>query len=450
MLPLAPVTTMRTGRLYPWARWGRLRSPLMPTVRPPAPVRRLPPRPRPVQRLVALLGPDLAGARQSLVALGVGLLASFVAGLTLGSIEETLVALPGLLVLVPAAIGMRGTIFGALGSRLSTTIHTGTFGLSRRADTVVGQNILASIVVSLFTALALAFMAKGVAVAFGLPDTISIPDLVVISVLGGIISSAVVMVLTVALAAGSVRKGWDMDNVLAPIITAAGDMVTLPAIFGSTLLVGLDVVTPLLAAVLGTTALAALVAGFRSPLPTLHRILVESLPVVLAAGLIGLVAGLTIEKRLEDFVEFPALLIVVPPFLASAGALGGILSSRLTSALHLGTIRPSRVPEGRARSDILLTFLLSLPLFALVSVVADVGAIVTGLASPGPLRMLGITLLGGALATCFVVLVAYYGALAALRLHVDPDTYGIPLVTSSVDLVGAFALIVAILAVGTG
>lgn len=421
----------------------------MPRLRPPVPVQGLQ-RPRPLQRLVSLLGPDLAGARQSLVALAVSLLASFVAGLTLGSIEATLVALPGLLVLVPAAIGMRGTIFGALGSRLSTTIHTGTFGLSRRPDTVVGQNVLASVVLSLSTALALAFMAKGVAIAFGLPGTISVPDLVVISVLAGIMSSIVVLVLTVALAAGSVRKGWDMDNVMAPIITAAGDMVTLPAIFIATLLVSIDIVTPVLATVLTALSLTTLVIGLRSKLVILHRVLIESLPVVLVAGLVGLVAGITIEKRLESFIEFPALLIVVPPFLASAGALGGILSSRLTSALHLGTIRASPVPEGRARSDIALTFALALPLFVLVSVVADIGSVVTGLASPGALRMLGVTLLGGIIATCFVVLVAYYGALAALRLHVDPDTYGIPLVTSSVDLVGAFALILAIVAVGIG
>jgi len=47
-------------------------------------------------------------------------------------------------VLIPAAIGMRGNIFGALGSRLGTAIHTGTFTLSRRRSTVVGQNVLSS------------------------------------------------------------------------------------------------------------------------------------------------------------------------------------------------------------------------------------------------------------------------------------------------------------------
>ena len=82
-------------------------------------------------RLIALLGPDPAGVAQGLAALSLGLLCSLVAGLTLGSITETLERLPGLLVLVPAAIGLRGTIFGAMGSRLGTSIHTGTFSVRR-------------------------------------------------------------------------------------------------------------------------------------------------------------------------------------------------------------------------------------------------------------------------------------------------------------------------------
>ena len=96
-----------------------------------------------VARLRAAVGSDAAGLRQALAALLVSSGGDLLAGLTLGAITGTLEALPGLLVLVPAAIGMRGNIFGALGSRLGTSIHTGTFSLSRRRDTVVGQNVVA-------------------------------------------------------------------------------------------------------------------------------------------------------------------------------------------------------------------------------------------------------------------------------------------------------------------
>src|ERR671939_560179 len=96
-------------------------------------------------RARATLGSDAATVRQGLAALLVSSGGDLLAGLTLGAITHTLAALPGLLVLVPAAIGMRGNVFGALGSRLGTAIHTGTFALSRRANTVVGQNVLASL-----------------------------------------------------------------------------------------------------------------------------------------------------------------------------------------------------------------------------------------------------------------------------------------------------------------
>src|SRR5437899_1009334 len=185
-------------------------------------------------RFRALLISDVSGVGQGLAALLVSSGGDLLAGLTLGAITHTLEALSGLLVLVPAAIGMRGNISGALGSRLGTIIHTGQFGLSRRADTVVGQNVLASLALTLSISLALAVLAKTVAVGFGLAHTISIGDFVVISMVGGAISSVAVLLLTLAVAAASVRAGWDMDNVAAPLVTAAGDIVTLPSLFLAT------------------------------------------------------------------------------------------------------------------------------------------------------------------------------------------------------------------------
>src|SRR5438067_7319481 len=136
-------------------------------------------------RLRALLGSDAASVRQGLAALLVSSGGDLLAGLTLGAITGTLSELPGLLVLVPAAIGMRGNVFGALGSRLGTAIHTGTFSLSRRANTVVGQNVLAALALTMSISLVLAILAKAVAVGFGLAHSISIVDFVVISIVGG-------------------------------------------------------------------------------------------------------------------------------------------------------------------------------------------------------------------------------------------------------------------------
>src|SRR3989440_5502344 len=375
---------------------------------------------RTAARFRALLGSDASSARQGMAALLVSSGGDLLAGLTLGAITNTLSALPGLLVLVPAAIGMRGNIFGALGSRLGTAIHTGTFRISRRTDTVVGQNIVASLALTLSISLALAILAKAVAIGFGLTHTISVADFVVISVVGGALSSVFVLLLPLGVAAASVRYDWDLDNVSAPLVTAAGDMVTLPSLFLATYLVGLGVVTPVLAGATAALCVYVLVAAFRAGLPVVSAILRESLPVLLVAGLIDVVAGLTIEKRLQSFLAFPALLVLVPPFLEDTGALGGILSSRLASKLHLGTIDPVGIPQRAARNDFFLTFLYAVPVFTLVAVSADVAASVAGLASPGVVRMVGISLLGGFMATGIAVAIAYYGAIAAVRLGLDP------------------------------
>src|SRR6266536_6087416 len=145
-------------------------------------------RPRLLRRFIAVVRSDPSGVGAGFVALLLSSGGDLLSGLTLGSITGTLDKLPGLLVLVPAAIGMRGNIFGALGSRLGTSIHAGTFSLSRRAETVVGQNIIASMALTLSISFALAILAKAVSIGFGLPHTISIAYFVVISIVGGAIS----------------------------------------------------------------------------------------------------------------------------------------------------------------------------------------------------------------------------------------------------------------------
>ena len=401
-----------------------------------------------VARLRAALGSDASGLRQALAALLVSSGGDLLAGLTLGAITGTLEALPGLLVLVPAAIGMRGNIFGALGSRLGTSIHTGTFRLSRRRDTVVGQNVVAAVALTLFISAALAVLAKAVAGMFGVSETISLADFLVISILGGVLSSVVVLALTLGVASLSVRRGWDMDNVAAPLVTAAGDIVTLPSLFLATYLVGIRGVTVTIAALATFAAVASLVWALRLKLPIVTRILRESVPVLLVAGVVDLVAGLTIEHRLESFLTYPALLVLVPPFLEDTGALGSVLSSRLASKLHLGIIEPTARPARAARDDFAIIGLLAVPVFVLVAISSQIAAALFGLASPGVVDMIAISLIGGFTATFVALFVAYYGSIVTYRLGLDPDNYGVPLLTSSMDLVGALSLIFAILLLG--
>jgi mgtE-like transporter len=398
-------------------------------------------------RFGALVRADPSGVRAGFGALLISSGGDLVAGLTLGSITHTLDRLPGLLVLVPAAIGMRGNVFGALGSRLGTLIHTGTFRVSRRLNTPVGQNVAAALVLSLSTSFALAVLAKAIAVAFGVDPSISVVDFMVVSVVGAHLSSLVVLAITIAVASQCAQRRWDLDNVAAPIVTAAGDVATLPSLFVATYLLGIHFFTPVIAGLCVIACLVALVAGLRSGLQVLHRIVVESAPVLVMAGLVDVLAGVTIEKRTESFLVFPALLVLIPPFLEDSGALGGILAARISTRLHLGTLARGRSPLA-AVDDVLLVLFYALPVFVLLGLSADVAANVANLHSPGALKMVAVSVLGGLMATGFAVVIGYYAAVFTHRLGLDPDNYGIPIVTSTLDLFGAFSLILAIVLLG--
>lgn len=408
-------------------------------------------RPRPLRllrRLVALLGPSTEDARQSLVALALNSSTSFVAGAVLGSITGTFEKFPALLVLVPAAIGLRGNVFSALGNRLSTAIHAGIFRFSVRPHTLMGQNIMASLILTAAMSFLLAVVAKVVAVALGIMNTTSVFDLALISIVGGVLASLAVLVAAVALAEGSVRYGWDLDNLIAPLVSTLGDVLTIPALWLATFIVGVDVVAELLGVAMIGGSMGAFVFGLRSKREILRRVVRESAPILLVAGCLSTMAGLAIEKRLEVFSDFPALLILLPAFISSAGALGGILSSRLSTKLHLGIMAPQSFPGREARRDAALVFLLGVPIFLFNAVGAHFVGRLVHQTSPGVFQMATASMVAGFFVVAFVVTVAFYGTIAAVRLGLDPDTYGIPVVTSSVDFVGAVALIVTIVSFG--
>ncbi len=406
-----------------------------------------------LRRSVAAMGRAQAtNLRQGMSALLVASAANLLAGITLGLATGTLDRLPGLIVLVPAAIAVRGNIFGAVASRLGTSVHTGEWSgeweRRPRLDSVVGQNVTASAVLTLYVSIGVALLAREVSRLLGL-QTISLLDFLVISVVGGVLASVVVLAITLAVAVLSVRRGWDIDNVAAPVVTSTADLVTVPTLLLATFLLPLPVLPEAIAVVtLVAAGLAVLHDARHRRLRTHIRIVRQSLPILLLAGLVDVMAGITIHRRMDSFLVVPALLVLIPPLLADAGALGGILSARLSSKLHLGSIEPAALPGRRSGEDIALTYLLAVPIFVVVGLGVALGSELGGLEHPGLLKMVAVALLAGTMATSGAVFVAYYTAVLSYRFGLDPDSYGIPAVTASMDLIGVLALVISLVILG--
>src|SRR5215471_5918773 len=111
-------------------------------------------------RLFAYWRSEQGTLRQGFVALLVSTLAALVAGIITSSILPTLKLLPSLYILFPAATGMRGTIFGAIGARFGTNNAAGVFEISRQRTGIVYQNVYVGIVTTFSSSLWLAALAR--------------------------------------------------------------------------------------------------------------------------------------------------------------------------------------------------------------------------------------------------------------------------------------------------
>jgi mgtE-like transporter len=362
--------------------------------------------------------------------------------------DHRIAEVKGLFVLIPVSIGMRGNIFGALAARLGTSIHSGLFDTSRARSGLLFQNVYAATLLTIGTAATMGILARAIAALLGL-RTVSTWDFIVIALAGGLLSSAIVLAVTMLLSVTSFRRDWDLDSVGAPLITAIGDVITLPSILLASYLAEIKRVTPVLGVLSLAAGIVALQRGWTTALPVARRIVLDSFPVLVVAIVLDVLAGTVVEARTEDILlPLPAFAIVIPGFLENTGALGSILAARLGSKLHLGAISPTARPDPASVLDGAIVLVLGLTVYLITAVAALLVAQLIGVAHPGALRFVGVTMVGGLLATLVATLIGYYAAIVTYRFGFDPDNHTIPLVTSGMDLMGVICLVVALVLFG--
>jgi mgtE-like transporter len=404
--------------------------------------------PRRARRLWAYWRAEQRTLRQGLVALALSTLAGFVAGLTLAHITGTLQELPGLIVLIPAAVGMKGTIFGAIGARLGTANVAGLLEPTLRPGTVLQRNVYVAVVTTFSSALWLAVLSVLASAAFGEPS-ISLWRLATISIVGGAIGSALILMITLALSVLSYRRGWDLDSVSTPMVTALGDMTTLPSLFLATYLLRSDLVAVPAAVISIAVAVYAAIRSYTVADRVIRRIVVDMTAVILLTPILDILAGTLLRARQEQLVAVPVLLALIPPFVSQAGALGGIFTSRTASKLQIGVMTARGLPEIPALVDASIVSALSIAVFAMVGVVAYVLGVATDLVGmPSLPALVGGTVLAGLIVTPVTLVAGYYLAIGTFRFGLDPDDQSVPIITSVMDLAGVAVLLFVMTSLG--
>lgn len=388
-------------------------------------------------------------SRSRLILTGLGALllsaaAASIAGIYLGSAREILMLIPGLMVLLPSIIDMRGNIAGVLASRLSSSMHLGEFSIDFEEGTVLGDNVRASFIITVLIAFVLGAFAYAASYLSGLP-TVGITDLVLISVTSGIVSGLLVMGITLLIALISYRYGLDLDMIAAPTVTTSGDIVTLPILVSSAIFV--THLPPWARLTLGVAVIiiAAVTILYTRNRPTgIGTIVRENLVLLIPLSILGILAGLTYSLRLDELVTFAVFLILIPPFMGGLGSIGGILGSSLSTGMHTGELSPTLLPGRDVVHHFIISYLYTLILLPLLAAIAHGAAMLMGLNSPGLGMLVAISLIAGLIVMTLVNGAAYVTASLSFQYGLDPDNFGIPVITSLIDLIGAATLVAVI------
>ena len=103
---------------------------------------------------------------------------------------------------------------------------------------------------------------------------------------------------------------------------------------------------------------------------SIKTILKESFPVLVIGAAISIGAGLILNSNNELLFALPGLLVVIPAFINMNGSILSILSSRISSALHMGLIKPKLKTTKTLNKNLIITAFDSFVSFLLLGFIA--------------------------------------------------------------------------------
>jgi mgtE-like transporter len=179
----------------------------------------------------------LEAYRESLPVLALSAVGGLFAGVVLGGMDAELEQVAGLLVLVPALLATRGNVYGSLGARLGSALHQ---GLVEPRFSTGDERVNAAVAAALGNGVLVSGIAAVLAVALlavlGRPSA-TLPTLVAIALLAGLISGILLTVAVVSVVFVGYRRGLNPDTLAGPVVTTTGDVVGIATLLAATRLV---------------------------------------------------------------------------------------------------------------------------------------------------------------------------------------------------------------------
>jgi mgtE-like transporter len=153
----------------------------------------------------------------------ISIMGGLIAGIIIAIYMDKLLFIPGMLILLPGFLEMRGNISGSFASRLSSGLFLGIIKPDKFKTKIIKGNLLASFLLAVIISLALGL------VAFLLTYFIFkvfILEIILLPLIAGIIANAIEIPLTLIVTFYLFKKGHDPNNIMGPFVTSTGDITS--------------------------------------------------------------------------------------------------------------------------------------------------------------------------------------------------------------------------------
>jgi len=157
----------------------------------------------------------------------------------------------------------------------------------------------------------------------------------------------------------------------------------------------------------------------------------------------GLLAGGILAYNLGIFESLPWALVIYPGILSIRGAIGGLYSGRLSTALHLGTIKP-RLMGNTSEAYTLLNTVNALTLMSALfmgSIGSIICVVVTGTSLTTFPLILSVIVCSMGLSILIISPLTFWISTVAYKRGLDPDVILYPIVSTVADIVITFLYI---------
>ncbi len=353
------------------------------------------------------------------------------AGVFLGiSFEKLMLVYPAVLIVIPGLMGLRGNVFGSLGSRISTALYLGS-----SQPSLHDEFVLKNVFFSIWAATVPAFILLGVA-AIKFPDFHQIFTAFNIILNSSVVISTVLGFMTALIVIQSFKRGFDPDNIVGPAITTFADLISIPSIVAFILLLEnfrhADIVTIFFASLLIAAVYISLRNGDR-------RAYKELLVIISLLALIQSITGNILQEFSEVIHRAALLSFAYPAILGSIGNYGSVVVARTSTKLHLGEVE--RFLSRKVLLDTLHIFATSIVIAPLIFAFSAAISMYFGFQPKLSVFTAASFIAIYAFLAIFVLLFSALLSVVLYERGIDPDNGGIPLTTTISDIFGTVTVV---------